>query len=396
VLTALFPSSPSGAVTVTRPGRSRVSIAAGLGIAGGHVFGRGRLPPPLSVARLRRVDCSLSGITRRRRGRGFEYLEEGRPVKDPEVLERIRALAVPPAWKDVWICPYPMGHIQATGTDAAGRKQYRYHDRWRERRDREKFDSMVEFARSLPLLRERVARDLARGDMSRERVLGGAVRLLDRGFFRIGSEGYAEQNETYGLATIRKDHVRVHEGAVLFDYDAKGGKRRVQQLADADVLVLIEALKRRRGGGPELLAYKRGSHWTDVKSADINEYLKEATQGDFSAKDFRTWNATVLAAVALAVSGEAAGLSKTARKRAVKRAVDEVAHYLGNTPAVCRASYIDPRVFDRYDGGLTIGGVLPELVQEPGDWPSLHHSVEQAVLDLIAGEEESYAVERVA
>ena len=348
------------------------------------------------MARLRRVDCSSQGITRRRRGRGFEYLEDGRTVKEPEVLERIRALAIPPDWQDVWICPYPMGHIQATGTDAAGRKQYRYHDRWRERRDREKFDSMEDFARALPRLRDRVSMDLDRNDISRERVLAGAVRLLDRGFFRIGSEGYAEQNETYGLATIRKDHVIVRDGAVVFDYDAKGGKRHVKQLVDPEVLVLVEALKRRRGGGPELLAYKRGGRWTDVKSPDINEYLKDAAAGEFSAKDFRTWNATLLAAVALAVSGEAAGGSKTARKRAVKRAVDEVAHYLGNTPAVCRASYIDPRVFDRYDGGLTIGGVLPELVGEPGGWPALHRSVEEAVLDLVAGEEESDAVERVA
>jgi len=348
------------------------------------------------MARLRRVDCAGTGITRRRRGRGFEYLDRGRTVTDEEVLERIRALAVPPAWKEVWICPFPMGHIQATGMDVAGRKQYRYHDRWRERRDAEKFESMMEFARILPRVRDRVERDLGRDDMSRERVLGGALRLLDRGFFRIGSEGYAEQNETYGLATIRKDHVTVREGAVSFEYDAKGGKRQVQQLIDADLLVLVEALKRRRGGGPELLAYKQGGRWTDVKSADINEYLKQAAGGDFSAKDFRTWNATVLAALALGVSGEAAGGTSRARKRAIKRAIDEVAHYLGNTPAVCRASYIDPRVFDRYDGGLTIAGVLPEMVTETGNWPTLHRSVEHAVLDLLEDNRDSYAVEKVA
>jgi len=348
------------------------------------------------VNRLRRVDCAGTGITRRRRGRGFQYLDDGRTVTDEETLERIRALVIPPAWKDVWICPFPMGHIQATGTDAAGRKQYRYHDRWRERRDAEKFDSMMEFARVLPLVRSRVDEDLARDDMSRDRVLGGAVRLLDRGFFRIGSEGYAEQNETYGLATIRKDHVTVREGAVTFKYDAKGGKPRVHQLIDEDVLALVAALKRRRGGGPELLAYKRGSRWTDVKSADINEYLKRASGGDFSAKDFRTWNATVLAALALSVSSEMARGTKTARKRAIKRAIDEVAHYLGNTPAVCRASYIDPRVFDRYDGGVTIAGVLPEMAAETGDWPRLNRSVEQAVLDLLEDDRDSYAVEKVA
>ena len=348
------------------------------------------------MPRLKRVDVSTPGITRRRRGRGFQYLDEsGRTIRNGEVVERINALAIPPAWKDVWICTFPFGHIQATGTDAAGRKQYRYHDHWRERRDREKFDSMIDFARALPRLRKTASRDLARGDLSRERVLGGATRLLDRGFFRIGSEGYAEDNETYGLATIRKDHVTVRPDAVVFDYDAKGGQRRVQQLADPELLDLLGTLRRRRSGGPELLAYKQGRTWRDVRSQDINDYVKEAADGDFSAKDFRTWNATVLAAIGLAVSGEMAAASKTARKRAARRAVDEVARYLGNTPAVCRASYIDPRVFDRFDGGLTIGGVLPDLATDLDDW-TMQRSVEEGVLDLIAGDEGSEAVERVA
>ncbi len=350
------------------------------------------------MARLRRVDCSGPGITRRRRGRGFEYRDDqGRLVSEAEVLRRIRELAIPPAWGDVWICPYPMGHIQATGVDAAGRKQYRYHDRWRERRDREKFDSMCDFGRALPALRERATRDLALDGMPRERALGCALRLLDKGFFRIGSEGYAEENETYGLATMRKSHVTLGPGgAVVFDYEAKGGKRRRQRVLDPEVYEVIRVLKRRRGGGPELLAYRSGGRWVDVKSLDINAYVKEATGGDFSAKDFRTWNATVIAAVALAVSGPAAGRSKTARKRAIRRAVDEVARYLGNTPAVCRASYIDPRVFDRYDGGLTIGGVLPQLVTDEAEWPMTQRSVEEAVLDLIAGDEDSEALEQVA
>jgi len=349
------------------------------------------------VPRLKRVDVSTPGITRRRRGRGFQYLDEsGRTIRNEEVIERINALAIPPAWEDVWICTFPFGHIQATGSDAAGRKQYRYHDHWRERRDREKFDSMIDFARSLPRLRQTADRDLARGDLSRERVLGGATRLLDRGFFRIGSEGYAVDNETYGLATIRKDHVTVKPDAVVFDYDAKGSQRRVQQLADPELLDLLGTLRRRRSGGPELLAYKEGRHWRDVRSQDINDYVKEAADGDFSAKDFRTWNATVLAAIGLGVSGEMAGASKTARQRAARRAVDEVARYLGNTPAVCRASYIDPRVFDRFDGGLTIGGVLPDLAADGDDWSSVQRSVEEGVLDLIAGDEGSEAVERVA
>ena len=348
------------------------------------------------MARLRRVDCSGPGITRRRRGRGFDFVDEdGNRIDDPEVLTRINELAIPPAWEEVWVCPYPMGHLQATGVDARGRKQYLYHPKWRERRDAEKFASMTDFARALPRMRRRVARGLEADWLSREQVLACSVRLLDRGFFRVGGEDYAVENETYGLATIRKEHVRVSRGTITFDYPAKSGQRRVQSIVDDAVHDIVAALKRRRGGEPELLAYKKGTRWRDIKSADINAYVKEVTGGDFSAKDFRTWNATVLAAVALAVSGPAATMSKTARKRAKVRAVKEVAHYLGNTPAVCRASYIDPRIFDRYDSGLTIGGVLVEVGDE-NDLDSLHGPVEEAVLDLIGEKEHSDAVERVA
>jgi DNA topoisomerase I len=346
------------------------------------------------MTRLKRADCSGPGIRRRRRGKGFEYLDDdGRRVTEPSVLARIRELAIPPAWEEVWICPYPMGHIQATGTDAAGRKQYRYHDKWRERRDAEKFEEMIDFARALPRLRERVARDIKRRGMPREKVLAAAMRLLDRGFFRIGSENYAEENDTYGIATMGKRHVTVRGDRVTFDYEAKGGQRRVQSFGDPEVAEIVRTLKKRRGGGEGLLAYKSGGRWVDVKSADINAYLKEATGGDFSAKDFRTWSGTVLAAVALAVAGIAAGGSKSSRTRAKSRAVKEVARYLGNTPAVCRASYIDPRVFDRYDGGLTIGGALPELVEDTAAWPHVQRAVEEAVLDLIADNRESDLVE---
>jgi DNA topoisomerase-1 len=348
------------------------------------------------VPRLKRVDCSGSGLTRRRRGRGFEYLEpDGKRVDDPATIERIAELAIPPAWQEVWVCEHPMGHIQATGIDARGRKQYLYHQQWRERRDQEKFDEMVDFARVLPRMRKRIARDLAADWLSRKQVLACAVRLLDRGFFRVGGEDYAVENETYGLATIRKEHVRVGRNTITFDYPAKSGQRRIQSIVDPDVHDIVAALKRRRGGEHELLAYKEGTRWRDIKSADVNAYVKEVTGGDFSAKDFRTWNATVLAAVALAVSGPAATASKTARKRAKARAVKEVAGYLGNTPAVCRASYIDPRVFDRFDSRLTIGGVLIE-VGDTGDFDSLHGPVEDAVLDLIAGDRGSSAVEKVA
>jgi DNA topoisomerase IB len=345
------------------------------------------------MARLRRADCSEPGIRRRRRGKGFEYIDDdGRRITEPTVLQRIQELAIPPAWEDVWVCPYPMGHIQATGVDAAGRKQYRYHDKWRERRDAEKFEEMIDFARALPRLRERVAKDMKKRGMPRDKVLALAMRLLDRGFFRIGSENYAEENDTYGIATMRKRHVRISGDNVTFDYEAKGGQRRVQSIGDPEAATIVRTLKKRRGGGEELLAYKVGSRWVDVKSADVNAYLKEAAAGDFSAKDFRTWSGTVLAAVALAVAGMASE-TKTARKRAKTRAVKEVARYLGNTPAVCRASYIDPRVFDRFDGGLTIGGALPELVEDTAPWPDVQRAVEEAVLDLIADNRESDLVE---
>jgi len=346
---------------------------------------------------LRRVDCSAPGFVRRRRGRGFEYLDgEGERIEEAEVLERIRELVIPPAWEQVWICPYPLGHIQAVGTDAAGRRQYLYHPLWRLRRDQEKFDEMTRFAAALPELRATAAKHLRRREPTRERVLAGAVRLLDRGFFRIGTEDYAETNRTYGLATMLKRHAKLGPGGLLtFDYPSKGGKRRVQNVVDRDVYRLVETLKKRRGGGPELLAYKDGGRWDDVRSADINDYLKEVTNDDFSAKDFRTWNATVLAALALAVSGPAAA-SKTARKRAITRAIAEVAHYLGNTPAVCRASYIDPRVFDRYRDGLTIGGALEELGDARFGEPATQGAIEEAVLDLLKRDLGSDAVERVS
>ena len=344
------------------------------------------------------MDCSAPGISRRRRGRGFEYLDQDETrIEDPEVLERIGELVIPPAWKDVWICPYPMGHIQATGIDARGRKQYVYHRKWRERRDQEKFDEMVRFARCLPQLRRRVKRDLRRDELDQERVLACAVRLLDRGFFRIGGEDYAESNDSYGLATMRKEHVTLTEPELIrFDYPAKSGKRREQSIVDPEVFEIVQTLKRRRGGGHELLAYKADRRWTDVRSEDINGYIKAVAHEDFSAKAFRTWNATLLAAVALSVSGQVAG-SPTGRKRAISRAVKEVAHYLGNTPAVCRASYIDPRVFDAYRAGLVIGRPLREAADtEPGELPIHQRALEEAVLDLIAGDEESDAIEKVA
>jgi DNA topoisomerase IB len=343
------------------------------------------------VTRLRRSDVCAPGLRRRRAGRGFIYLDaDGERITDTEVLSRIHELVIPPAWEDVWICPYPGGHIQATGIDQRARKQYLYHPRWRERRDQEKFDEMLRFARALPAMRERVERDLGDTDeeaMSRERVLAAAVRLLDRGFFRIGSEDYAVENDTYGLATMRKQHVSLDGSLLAFDYPAKSGKRRVQRVIDPEVASVVARLKRRRGGVDELLAYKNGRAWRDVKSSDINAYIKEITGEDFSAKDFRTWGATVLAAIGLAVSP--ARDSQSARKRAVTRAIKEVAHHIGNTPAVARASYVDPRVIDRYMDDLTIAPVLEGLAADPDD-TAIQGDVEAAVLDLIEGHESDY------
>jgi DNA topoisomerase I len=340
---------------------------------------------PATTARLRRVDCSGPGIRRRRHGRGFRYLDEdGAPVDDIEVMGRIHELAIPPAWEDVWICPYPGGHIQATGVDAAGRKQYLYHPRWRERRDMEKFDDMVVFARRLPRLRERVAGQLeGDGELTYDRVCACAVRLLDRGFFRVGGEDYAVRNESYGLATMKKRHVRLRGAALVFDYPAKSGKRRMQAVVDPAVATVVEQLKRRRGGGDELLAYKRNRGWADLRSEDINDWLKEATGADVSAKDFRTWGATVLAAVALAVSEDAPS-TRTGRTRAISRAVKEVARYLGNTPTIARASYIDPRVFDRYrDGEVIDYSLVAKASERDGDATAIQGPVERAVLKLL-------------
>jgi DNA topoisomerase-1 len=249
-------------------------------------------------------------------------------------------------------------------------------------RDRQKFERMLDFARSLPGLRGTVRRHLKRPEVDREGVLACAVRLLDHGFFRIGSESYAGENGSFGLATIRKAHLTVEDGTAGFDYPAKGGARRRQTISDPEAVSVVRTLKRRRGGGDELLAYRDGRRWIDVRSEDINAYIKELTGEDFTAKDFRTWNGTLLAAVAVA-SGPMPR-SMTARKRAVVAAVKTVAGYLGNTPAVCRASYIDPRVFDRFQAGVTIRPVLDvALEDEDLDIAVLHGEVEESLVELL-------------
>ena len=344
------------------------------------------------MVRLRRVSCSGPGLRRVRRGQGFRYVDAaGAPVTDETTRARIEALVIPPAWEDVWICSVATGHIQATGVDVKGRRQYRYHDAWRTQRDLAKHDRVLDFAARLPAARERMREDLASKGLTRTRVLACAVRLLDLGFFRIGGEQYASENQSYGLATLRKEHVTVTTSTsgdleVVFDYTGKSGKVWHRSIVEPEVASVVKQLKQRRSGGPELLAYRDGTgrsgRWVDVKSGDINDYLREVTGGDDTAKDFRTWSATVMAAVGLAVSTHAT--SSTARKRAVTRVVKEVAEKLGNTPAVCRASYIDPRIVDLYDDGVTIAQDLEDLGEQASyGSPAYQGAIEEAVLRLL-------------
>jgi DNA topoisomerase IB len=333
---------------------------------------------------VRRSDLSAPGIIRKRRGKGFYYLgPDSAKVTDPAVLARIRGLVIPPAWEDVWISADGSGHIQAVGTDSAGRRQYRYHDLWRDLRDQEKHDRMLEFGASLPKVREVIVRHLDGRGLSRDRVLAAAVRLIDLGFFRPGGEEYAAENGTYGLATILREHVSCGHGQVTFDYLAKGSQQREQAVADRKVCAVVSSLKRRTGGGDGLLAYRSGPRWHDVTATDINDYLREVSGGEFSAKDFRTWHATVLAAVGLAVSGHVAP-TEAARKRAIARTVREVADYLGNTPAVARGSYIDPRVIEHYQRGRTIARALGDLGKQSefGELAT-QGAAERAVLRLL-------------
>lgn len=330
--------------------------------------------------RLRRSDCSGPGISRRRRGAGFSYVDpEGGPVRDEDALERIRALAIPPAWREVWICSDPFGHIQATGFDEAGCKQYLYHERWHLRASQRKFEAMREFARALPRLRRAVRRDLAREGMPRERALACGVRLLDLGFFRIGGEEYAETNESYGVATVLRRHATVRGEEIVFDFPAKSGQRRVQSIRDPQVKAAIEAMRRRRGGPEDLLVFREDGTWRDVRSSDVNEYLQAKAGEEFSAKDFRTWHGTVLAAVELARQGAPASRRKS--EGAIRAAIGRVAERLGNTPAVCRSSYVDPRLLDRFRQGETID--LPDRWSAGELTPRRQRQIERRVLELI-------------
>ena len=336
------------------------------------------------MPRTRRSDPSGPGYGRTRRGRGFSYCDEGgETISDEAVLSRIKALVIPPAWKDVWICADERGHIQAVGTDAAGRRQYLYHDDWRAHRDRAKFKRLPEFAEKLAPARKALEADLALKGLVRERVMACAVRLLDIGMFRVGGEDYAEENESYGLATIQKQHVRVkRKTSIEFDYVAKGGLERSYMVEDKLVVPTVIALKRRKGAPTdELLAYRetRGV-WRDVTSGDINLFLKDLLGEEYTAKDFRTWNGTVLTAMLLADQAKSDD-----PEAAVVAAIKKVAEILGNTPAVCRASYVDPRVISQFENGKTIRAATTRLTREgsSGDFAD-RAGIEKAVVRLIS------------
>jgi len=318
------------------------------------------------LVRLRRSNTAGVGYARRRSGRGFSYRDaDGRTVTDPELRARFAALAIPPAWTDVWIAPYSNGHIQATGIDAAGRRQYLYHPDWHTRQDRVKFARALELAQSLPAARGYVTRSLRRtpssADESRDQALAAAFRILDQGALRIGSERYAEENGSHGLSTLLRSHVLLTGDTVVFEFPAKSGQAWSSTLVDPDVAGYVRDQDRLLGTtdpdyaddpGRLLLTWIEGDEVRTVSAADVNEFIKERTGGDFSAKDFRTLRGTAAAAVSLARSGVETGTR--ARGRALTTAMHAAAEVLGNTPAIARSSYVDPRVVDAYNTGRTI------------------------------------------
>lgn len=307
--------------------------------------------------RLRRSDPSSPGLRRIRRGRGFSYLTEDRsPLRDPDTLERIRSLAIPPAWNKVWICPDPDGHIQAVGVDDAGRRQYLYHQRWRRARDEEKHDRVLELSATLPTVRKCIDEDLRGRGCSRTRVLAAALRMIDRGVFRTGGEEYLQSNGSRGAATLLRDDVRIRGRELTFDFTAKGGIGRLLTMRDAELAAALKALRRCPAETDRLLVCRNGGGWHEIKADEVNDRFKQLAGDQYTVKDLRTWNATVLAAVALASSERPA--SQRGRKRAVTAALREVAEELGNTPAVARRSYVDPRVLTAYERGETVSAAV--------------------------------------
>ncbi|SDD08187.1 DNA topoisomerase IB [Actinokineospora iranica] len=332
--------------------------------------------------RLRRSDCAGPGIRRVRRGRGFGYVDEnGLRVTDPQVLDRVRALAIPPAWRDVWICPHPNGHIQAVGTDDAGRKQYIYHEQWRKERDEEKHERVLALARRLPRVRERIHADLTLPGLPRERVVAGALRILDRGVFRVGGEEYAEENDSRGVSTLLRGHVTMRAGELRFRFPAKSGIERVAAIRDPELARLIGALRRGRADDERLFVYRVDDAVQHLRAAEVNERFKEFAGDRFTVKDMRTWTATVLAAAEF--GARSVPRSKTAAKRAEAEVMRAVAEQLGNTPTVARQSYVDPRVAEAFRDGRTIEAALRRIGGGDVSAPEVRESLERAVLRLL-------------
>jgi DNA topoisomerase-1 len=337
------------------------------------------------MVRLRTVSPNSTGWTRRRVGKGFVYLDaDGVRLCDQDV-ERCKALVIPPAWESVWICPHPNGHIQAVGVDAAGRRQYLYHPEWRAKRDKMKFDRVAEVAAELPSARAAILEHIGLDGMPLERAAAAAVRLLDLGYFRIGSDAYADANGSFGLTTLEKRHVRRARGELVFCFTGKSGIEHCVRIDDPLAIAAVDTMRRRRGGGDRLLAYRQGRLWTPLDAMAVNGYLREVTGADITAKDFRTWHATVLAAASLAASEEP-GESKASRKRAVRTAMVEVAEYLGNTPTIARSSYVDPRVIDLYEDGTTIADAVQRDYESADE---RQHALEQAVLRMLREDAEA-------
>jgi DNA topoisomerase I len=331
-----------------------------------------------AVSGLVRSDPHGPGITRARSGDGFRYLDPpGAEITDEETLQRIRVLRIPPAWENVWISPDPLGHIQATGVDSRGRLQYLYHELWRQQRDAQKFAHMLRFAGALPNLRHAAQQDLGRRGLKRDRVVAGVVRLIDLGLFRIGGERYAELDHHYGVTTLEKRHVRLTRDGVLFDYIAKWGKERTICVTDRVVQPTVRALAQSDNGHEALFCYTRDDDWHRLHSREVGDYIATRSGGHFTAKEFRTWNATVLMALVLANAGPSA--TQTSRKRVISASVREVARALGDTPAVARSSYIDPRLIDRYQAE----GQLSEIPALPTVLPASAEA-ETAIVTLLA------------
>ena len=331
------------------------------------------------MVRLRRTSPDQPGWTRRRSGRGFVYLDEHGSRLPEEDAQRVRDLVIPPAWTDVWVTPYDNGHLQAVGTDDAGRRQYLYHPEWRARRDAEKFDRMLAFGKALTKARELVVRDLGLDGMPLERACAAAVRLLDLGYFRIGNDVYADAHGSFGLTTLERRHVRRHQDRLVFAFVGKSGVEHRIEIDDAVVIEAIDVMRRRRGGDLRLLAYKDGRSWRSVLPELVNDYVRTSTGLEATAKDFRTWHATVLAAAALAETQEPGG-SAASRKRAVTATMKEVASFLGNTPTLARSSYVDPRVIDAYEEGRTIGRATGRSYDSPDERQA---ALERATLRLL-------------